>query len=123
MSVFHSPLFLNILDQFDDSKQIIHAIERKTFSFGYQEPGENERALAERAIDQETRIAAISNLTYPKIEAKEGGGRTTYEYLPLPTVASIFGVARATTKLNSHCVAAAIAMFKLRSCTVGISLT
>ena len=61
--MFYPPLFLNILDQFDDSKQIIHAIERKTFSFGYQELGENEHAIAERVIDQETPIATVSSLT------------------------------------------------------------
>ena len=80
MSVFHFPLFLNILDQFGDSKQIIHALEGRTFSFGYQEPGEDEHAIAERAIGRETPVAAVSNPTHPKTEAKEGeaGERTTY---------------------------------------------
>ena len=76
--MFHSPLFLNILDQFGDSKQVIHALERRAFSFGYQEPSEDEYAIAEKVIDQETPVAAVSNPTNPKTEAKEGGGRTTY---------------------------------------------
>lgn len=34
MSVFPSPFLFNILDQFGDSKQIIHALERKTLVSG-----------------------------------------------------------------------------------------
>lgn len=55
------PIILQLLDQLSDTEQVIHLLERNTLCLRDEEPNEEEHGEAERAIDEESTIAALAD--------------------------------------------------------------
>lgn len=95
-----------------------------TLGLGDEEPHEQEHAETEAAEDEVGTVEEKSKVSphgYRFVITGFLGGHT-HPYPLLPTVMSMVGTARATTKLNSHCVAAARDTLRERSRADGISL-
>lgn len=55
------PIVLQLLDQLSNTEQVIHLLERNTLGLRNEEPNEEEHGEAERAVDQESAIAALAH--------------------------------------------------------------
>lgn len=79
-----------------NAKQVIHLLQADALGFGNEEPYKDEHGETETSVDV---VCTSHNVSTKYAICQETG---TYPKPPSPTVAIMFGVARATTKLKSH---------------------